>query len=84
MTGSKREMNGARPVDSCMIAMGLSVPVTGKADCVGKFDAKALNGRMAQRGHGLHLVVRSGFCFPQMSSVWKAAGDDTMLLSDGC
>ena len=61
MTGSKPEMNAARLVDSCMIAMGLSERVTGKADCVGKFDVKALNGRMAQRGPGLHLVVRSGF-----------------------
>jgi hypothetical protein len=54
-------MNAARPVDSCMIVMDLFELVTGKADCMEKFDAKALNGRMARRGLGLHLVVRPGF-----------------------
>jgi hypothetical protein len=48
-----------------------------------KFDAKALNGRMARLGLGLHLVVRSGFSFPQLSSVWRALATITMLLSDG-
>jgi len=57
-------MNAARLVDSCMTAMGLSERVTGKADCVEKFDAKALNGRTAQRGLGLHRVVRSVLFFP--------------------
>ena len=52
-------------VDSCMTAMGLSERVTGKADCVAKFDAKALNGRMAPHGHGSHLVVRSVLFFPR-------------------
>jgi hypothetical protein len=41
-----------------MIVMGRSVPATGKTDYVEKYGATKLNGRMAQRGRGLHLVVR--------------------------
>jgi hypothetical protein len=46
--------------------------VTGKADCMEKFDAKALNGRMARRGLGLHLVVRAVLFFPVIPSVYRA------------
>ena len=55
---SKHETSVVLLVYWCMIVMDRSARGTGKADYVEMFVATELNGQMAQRGPGLHLVTR--------------------------